>query len=176
MVAVTGAQLPPESLHAGDAIEYYSPAFVCGDRRGKRLGVVLKIAITEDNPFPVVLDTQELLPLISMVCRRFDGAGNVLLVDSVRWRKLRSNELVPGTFEAPTAADHLRAALKAAVDHDLAASGLIRRAEREGTGNRLPNRFALDPVLHAALRGHSRTSSTPNSSNERLPSSSTSSP
>ncbi|ETL85947.1 hypothetical protein L917_14575 [Phytophthora nicotianae] len=106
---------PPESFLAGDVVEYYSQGYVCGDRRGHRIAVVLKIVSTDDNPFPVSLDTQEPLPLIAMVRRRFDGVGSELPIDRVRWRKLRSYKLVTGIHDAPTTADSLGAAVKAAI-------------------------------------------------------------
>ncbi|ETK79272.1 hypothetical protein L915_14856, partial [Phytophthora nicotianae] len=95
---------PPESFLAGDVVEYYSQGYVCGDRRGHRIAVVLKIVSMDDNPFPVSLDTQETLPLTAMVRCRFDGVANELPIDRVRWRKLRSYKLVTGMHDAPTSA------------------------------------------------------------------------
>eukprot|EP00644_Phytophthora_capsici_P003949 jgi/Phyca11/70908/gw1.15.504.1 len=84
MVGVSASQLPPETLRPGDVLEYYSQAFVCGDRRGHRVGVVLKISGTRNDPYPVTLDTQETLPMTNMVRRRFDIAGTALFLDRVQ--------------------------------------------------------------------------------------------
>ncbi|EGZ12930.1 hypothetical protein PHYSODRAFT_417505, partial [Phytophthora sojae] len=53
--------LPYEELHAGDTIEYFSRAFVCGDVRGHRVAVVHRIDTTDDE-FPPRVDTAEPLP------------------------------------------------------------------------------------------------------------------
>ncbi|ETL77818.1 hypothetical protein L917_21265 [Phytophthora nicotianae] len=132
---------------------------VCGDRRGHLITVILKMVSTDNNPFPVSLDTQKPPPLTAMVRRRFDGVGNELSIDRVRWRTLRSYELVAGTHDAPTAADRLGAAMKAAIHEALVASVAIKRAECEGISNRQPHRLFLNPELNVAARGLSRPSS-----------------
>ncbi|ETP37001.1 hypothetical protein F442_15151 [Phytophthora nicotianae P10297] len=91
----------------------------------------------DDNPFPVSLDTQEPLPLIAMVRRRFDGVGSELPIDRVRWRKLRSYKLVTGIHDAPTTADSLGAAL-----HGL--DGAWRRDCTRGFGAKAPTDAIVD--------------------------------
>ncbi|KUF85763.1 hypothetical protein AM587_10000585 [Phytophthora nicotianae] len=80
-----------------------------------------------------------------MVRRRFDGVGNELSIDRVRWRKLRSYKLVAGTHDAPTTADRLGAAMKAAIHEALVASEL-NVAARGLSRPSSPADFATDPL------------------------------
>ncbi|ETN00950.1 hypothetical protein PPTG_17276 [Phytophthora nicotianae INRA-310] len=161
MVGLSATQLPPETLRPGDILEYFSQGFVCGDRRGLRVGVVLQISSALGNPFPVSLDTEEPLPLTNMVRRRFDIAGTALLLDSVRWRKLRSFQLVPGVYKAPKGAARLCDALKAHLDEAFASIGAVLPSESDETSSRPPNRFVRDPPRDDPAPRHSRPSRTP---------------
>eukprot|EP00644_Phytophthora_capsici_P013281 jgi/Phyca11/100715/e_gw1.5.298.1 len=160
MVGLSASQLPPETLRPGDILEYYSQGFVCGDRRGLRVGVVLKISGELDNPFPVSLDTEEPLPRTNMVRRRFDVAGTALLLDSVRWRKLRSFRLVPGVYKAPTRATRLCDALKAHLNEAFASIGAGLPSESAETRSRPTNRFVRDPPRDIPAPRHSRPETT----------------
>ncbi|ETL80660.1 hypothetical protein L917_18866, partial [Phytophthora nicotianae] len=161
MVGLSASQLPLETLRPGDILEYFSQGFVCGDRRGLRVGVVLQISSALGNPFPVSLDTEEPLPLTNMVRRRFDIAGTALLLDSVRWRKLRSFQLVPGVYKAPKGAARLCDALKAHLDEAFASIGAVLPSESDETSSRPPNRFVRDPPRDDPAPRHSRPSRTP---------------
>eukprot|EP00644_Phytophthora_capsici_P009816 jgi/Phyca11/119566/e_gw1.39.428.1 len=61
MPGLSASELPPETLHAGNTVEYFSRAFVCGDTRGYRSVVVTQVD-TDDNDFLISFDTQEVVP------------------------------------------------------------------------------------------------------------------
>ncbi|GMF41877.1 unnamed protein product [Phytophthora fragariaefolia] len=76
MPGLSAAKLPSENLYAGDVLEYYSMAFVCGDARGDRVATILSVDDTEGEPYPVSVDTGEMIPLTNMVKRHADRFGN----------------------------------------------------------------------------------------------------
>eukprot|EP00644_Phytophthora_capsici_P004645 jgi/Phyca11/111174/e_gw1.19.489.1 len=168
MVGLSASQLPPETLRPGDVLEYYSQGFVCGDRRGHRVGIVLKISGVRGDPYPVALDTQEPLPLTNMVRRRFDIAGTAVLLNSVRWRKLRSFHLVPGEYEAPTRATRLRDALKAHLDEAFSSlGGSVGAVNDSACPRRINKGLAVRPPVDAGVAS-SAASSTPNTALDAL--------
>ncbi|KAE9164541.1 hypothetical protein PF004_g29791, partial [Phytophthora fragariae] len=112
MPGLSASELPPEALHAGDAVEYYSRAFVCGDRRGYRRAVVTRVDGGADVDFTITVNTEEVIPPDMMLKRVADRFGIPL---KARWRKLRTFELVTGTFSAETRASVLNKVLKGAV-------------------------------------------------------------
>ncbi|POM77459.1 Set domain containing hypothetical protein [Phytophthora palmivora] len=96
MPGLSAAELPEETLRAGDKIEYFSRAFVCGDKRGHRSAVVVRID-SQDDLYPVRLDTEELLPLDNLMRRTADMSGKGVEPSTTKWRKLRTYKLVDGT-------------------------------------------------------------------------------
>jgi len=112
MTGLSASELPPEALHAGDSVEYFSRAFVSGDHRGHRRTVVSRVDGDADADFPISVDTGEVVPKDMMIKRIKDRSGKPV---AGLWRKLRSFELVPGTFEASSRASALNKALAGAV-------------------------------------------------------------
>lgn len=106
--------------------------------------------------------------MTNMVRRRFDIAGTALFLDRVRWRKLRSFQLVPGAYEAPTRAIRLRDALKAHLDESFASIRAVLPSESDGTASRLSK-----SLVHEAERSSAPRAPIPVT--ERLQSDSTSS-
>ncbi|OWZ09047.1 Set domain-containing hypothetical protein [Phytophthora megakarya] len=43
MVELSASELPYEELRAGDTLQYFSKAFVCGDPRGHRMTGILVV-------------------------------------------------------------------------------------------------------------------------------------
>ncbi|KAK1942995.1 hypothetical protein P3T76_005632 [Phytophthora citrophthora] len=74
MPGLSAAELPEETVRACDKIEYFPRVFVCGDKRGHRSAVVVRIA-SQDGLYPVRLDTEELLPLDNLMRRTADMSG-----------------------------------------------------------------------------------------------------
>ncbi|OWZ03528.1 Set domain-containing hypothetical protein [Phytophthora megakarya] len=114
MSRLSVAELPEETLRAGDKIEYFSRVFVCGDKRGHRSAVVVRID-SQDDLYPVCLDTEELLPLDNLMRRTADMSGKCVMPNTAKWRKLRTYKLVDGTFDAPINSSTLNSALAAIV-------------------------------------------------------------
>ncbi|GMF14770.1 unnamed protein product [Phytophthora fragariaefolia] len=88
-------KLPPETLHAGDTIRYYSMAFGCGDASGERVSKVLKIAQHADEDDPTRGNTQERIPPTMLIKRVLNRFGNAFRDDFSKWRKLRTEDVVP---------------------------------------------------------------------------------
>lgn len=116
---LTASELPSETLCAGDSIEYYSPAFVCGDPRAHRLAVVVRVAQQEDYDYPIALDTREILIRTTMVRRKKDKEGNP--VTGSMWRKIRTFNLVDSICDAPLRSARLNRALRTVVSDVFAA-------------------------------------------------------
>jgi hypothetical protein len=112
MTGLSASELPPEALHAGDSVEYFSRAFVSGDHRGHRRTVVSRVDGDANADFPISVDTGEVVPKDMMIKQIKERSGKP---DAGLWRKLRSFELVPGTFEVPSRASALNKALAGAV-------------------------------------------------------------
>jgi hypothetical protein len=100
MVGLTAAQLPPMKLYAGDTITYHTQMYVAGDSRGSRTAVVTRV---DDSPgeadAPIKVMTDEIIPPTMMIKKVIDRDGEEV---RCHWRKLRTYELVPGEFEAPS--------------------------------------------------------------------------
>ncbi|EGZ26994.1 hypothetical protein PHYSODRAFT_477168 [Phytophthora sojae] len=64
---LTASEMQPESLHAGEMIEYFTMALVSGDPRGHREAKVLRVS--DDADFPIDLDTGEKIPLTMKIRR-----------------------------------------------------------------------------------------------------------
>ncbi|OWY90858.1 Set domain-containing hypothetical protein [Phytophthora megakarya] len=71
MVGLNASELPYEEFCAGDTIEYFSYAFVCGDPRGYRMARILAVDQC-DIEFPIEVET---IPLQMMLRRLRDYAG-----------------------------------------------------------------------------------------------------
>ncbi|OWZ03509.1 Set domain-containing hypothetical protein [Phytophthora megakarya] len=99
MVGLSASALAPETLRAGEQIEYYSRDFVAGDPRGLRSARVLQVDGARDAGFPVYVDTGELLPRNRMMRRITDRDGSI---SGTKWSKLRTIHLVLGTFNVPS--------------------------------------------------------------------------
>ncbi|OWY97274.1 hypothetical protein PHMEG_00032248 [Phytophthora megakarya] len=56
MAGLNASELPYEELWAGDTIEYFSYAFVCGDPRGYRMARILAVDQC-DIEFPIEVET-----------------------------------------------------------------------------------------------------------------------
>jgi hypothetical protein len=77
-----------------------------------RHAVVTSVDGSDDVDFPIAVDTKEVMPKAMMLKRLKERSGKPV---AGLWRKLRSFELVPGTFEAPSRASALNKALTGAV-------------------------------------------------------------
>jgi hypothetical protein len=129
---LTAAELPSEALCAGDTLEYYSPAFVCGNPRGHRLGVVLRVAQQANVEFPVTVDTNEILTRTTLVRRTKDKQGNI--ISGGKWRKIRTFDLVDSYVDAPLQSERLNLALRSVVRDSYAAVRSQLRDERVHAG------------------------------------------
>ncbi|KAG6615454.1 putative set domain-containing protein [Phytophthora cinnamomi] len=123
---------PPQALHAGDVIEYFSRAFVWGDSRGFRRAVVTSVDGGSSGNFPISVDTAEAMPTDTMV--KLIKARSSKLVAGL-WRKQRTFRLLPGTFVAPNRAGALKTALEGAVT---AACEAVREALEDACGEIVP--------------------------------------
>ncbi|OWY99635.1 Set domain-containing hypothetical protein [Phytophthora megakarya] len=148
MPGLAASQLPVEALSAGDTIEYYSRAFVCGDKRGHRSAVVVRID-PEDDLYPVQLNTEELLPLDNLMRRTADQYGKATHPSAAKWRKLRTYKLLAGTFSAPVRSSTLNTALAAIVRGACASAHHSRASRREGFAPTAtqPEEVAAEDVL-----------------------------
>jgi hypothetical protein len=132
MVSLSASKLAPDSLRAGEVIEYFSHAFVFGNMMGHRRGIVTSVDGDKGIRFPIDVDTGEPIPRAMMIKRVADRFGNPL---TALWRKLRTYRLVSGTFEAETRASALNKALAGAVT---AAVASVREALRGASEEIVP--------------------------------------
>ncbi|ETP31656.1 hypothetical protein F442_19502 [Phytophthora nicotianae P10297] len=128
MPGLAASDLPPETLHPGDTLEYFSNAFVFGDPRGRRVAVVTKVDARKGVDYPVTLDTGDVISLTMMTKRLADRFGRLLKPDTTKWRKLRTYELAAGSCSAPSRAISLKKALEDAVKASIEA---VYRALRD---------------------------------------------
>ncbi|KAG6586842.1 Histone-lysine N-methyltransferase [Phytophthora cinnamomi] len=129
MVGISLAELPPEELHAGDTIAYFSWAFVCGDPRGYRESVVLSVDPRNDEDKPIQVDTDEVIPLTMKIKRLVDRNGHRCTEDEAKWRNLRSFRLVISTCNAPRRSSSFNRAMRRAVDGAFAS--VMRQSDGE---------------------------------------------
>ncbi|KAJ0400278.1 hypothetical protein P43SY_006118 [Pythium insidiosum] len=127
-LALAAAELASERLFPGDTIEYYSMAFVFGDPRGHRLAKVLRIR-SDDDEYPLRLDSQEMLPLTQMIKRKLSRRGEAIGAGEAMWRKIRTFDLIDGKVKGKTRADALNAGIKKAISDAMKATG--RRSANE---------------------------------------------
>ncbi|RLN55050.1 hypothetical protein BBJ28_00004328 [Nothophytophthora sp. Chile5] len=135
MPGLSASELPPEALHAGDTVEYFSRAFVSGDPRGHRRAVVTRVDGDPDAEFPIAVDTCEPVPTDMMVKRVADRFSAPIQAGESLWRKLRTFDLVPGASEAPSQASALNKALAGAV---AAAVEAVREAVKDAVDEIVP--------------------------------------
>ncbi|POM64280.1 Set domain containing hypothetical protein [Phytophthora palmivora] len=93
MPGLSASELPPETLHAGDTLEYFCQAFVCGDQKGHRIGIVTKVDATKGAEYPVDVDTGDIITRTMMTKRLADRFGKPFTPDSTKWRKMRTYDL-----------------------------------------------------------------------------------
>ncbi|ETL46364.1 hypothetical protein L916_03745 [Phytophthora nicotianae] len=91
MSGLSALELPPEALHAGDTVEYFYRAYVCGDRRGYRRAVVTRADGGADVDFPVAVNTGEPIPRGMMLKRMADCYGTPTRGDQVAASALNSS-------------------------------------------------------------------------------------
>uniref|UniRef100_H3GY83 SET domain-containing protein n=1 Tax=Phytophthora ramorum TaxID=164328 RepID=H3GY83_PHYRM len=135
MPGLSASEMAPEELRAGEVIEYYSRAFVCGDRRGYRRAVVTRVDGGADVDFPITVDTEEVIPPDMMLKRVAHRFSIPLKAGGSKWRKLRTFDLVTGTFSAETRASALNKALEGAV---AAAFDAVRDGYRDASEEIVP--------------------------------------
>ncbi|KAE9353415.1 hypothetical protein PF008_g5013 [Phytophthora fragariae] len=128
------SELAPEVLRAGEAIEYNSLAFERGDRGGYRRAVVARVDSGADVDFPIPVNTLEVIPPDMILKPVADRFGIPL---KATWSKLRTFELVTGTFSAETRASALNKALEGAVT---AAFDAVRDRHRDASEEIVPER------------------------------------
>ncbi|ETI49065.1 hypothetical protein F443_07045 [Phytophthora nicotianae P1569] len=114
-----------------DRLEYFCRAFVAGDARGHRVGVVTRVDATEGVEYPVSVDTEDALPTDMMVKRVGDQFGNKFSPEATKWRKLRTFHLTSGSFSAPSRSSALNMALQGAVQTSIEATYEALRHMRE---------------------------------------------
>ncbi|GMF26191.1 unnamed protein product [Phytophthora fragariaefolia] len=134
MPVLSAAKLPSETLYAGAVLEYYSMVFVCGDARGHRVATILSVDDTEGEPYPVTVDTGEMIPLTNMVKLHADRFGNRFKTEYAKWRKLKTFHLSADRVQASARSSTLNAALKSAVEAAFVDTRRILAAEREERG------------------------------------------
>uniref|UniRef100_H3GHY5 SET domain-containing protein n=1 Tax=Phytophthora ramorum TaxID=164328 RepID=H3GHY5_PHYRM len=115
MAGLSASQLPPATLVAGDTIECFSRCFVWGRREGHRVAVVTRVDDSPEEDFPIDVDTGEVIPKDMMMKRVLDRFGVPVEAEVRTWRKLRTYNLVSGSFRAPSRAIALKEALENAV-------------------------------------------------------------
>ncbi|ETO63773.1 hypothetical protein F444_18592 [Phytophthora nicotianae P1976] len=91
MSGLSALELPPEALHAGDTVEYFYRAYVCGDRRGYRRAVVTRADGGADVDFPVAVNTGEPISRGMMLKRMADCYGTPTRGDQVAASALNSS-------------------------------------------------------------------------------------
>ncbi|KAG3096817.1 hypothetical protein PI124_g15737 [Phytophthora idaei] len=62
MPGLSASELPPETLHPGDILEYYCRAFVSGDPKGHRVAVVTRVDAANGVKYPIAVDTCDVTP------------------------------------------------------------------------------------------------------------------
>ncbi|GMF67402.1 unnamed protein product [Phytophthora fragariaefolia] len=134
MPGLSAAKIPSETLYAGDVLEYYSMAFVCGDARDHRVATILSVDDTEGEPYPVTVETGEMIPLTNMVERHADRFGNRFKTEYAKWRTLRTFHLSAGRVQASTRSSTLNAALESGVEAAFVDTRRTLAAEREERG------------------------------------------
>ncbi|KAG3129001.1 hypothetical protein PI124_g14847 [Phytophthora idaei] len=88
MPNLAASELPSETLHVGDQLEYYFRAFVSGDPNGHRVAIVTRVDDYKDVDFPISVDTGEVIPLDMMTKRVVDCFGNEFTPGATKWRKI----------------------------------------------------------------------------------------
>jgi hypothetical protein len=132
MPGLSASQLPPATLFAGDTIEYFSRCFVWGRSECHRAAVVTRVDDSHDEDFPIGVDTGEVIPNDMMMKKVLDRFGVPVGAEVRTWRKLRSYNLVSGSFAAPSRAIALKEALENAVKASVEAlHDLLRRVREE---------------------------------------------
>uniref|UniRef100_H3GPX8 SET domain-containing protein n=1 Tax=Phytophthora ramorum TaxID=164328 RepID=H3GPX8_PHYRM len=86
MAGLAASQLPPEELHAGDKIAYYSMAFVCGNPQGYREAIVLKVDADPGATKPLDLDSSDIISSTQMLKRLVGRWGNAIGEGGALWR------------------------------------------------------------------------------------------
>ncbi|GMF40717.1 unnamed protein product [Phytophthora fragariaefolia] len=131
MVALSLCQLPPEELHAGDTIAYYSWAFVCGDPRGYRESVVLSVDSSNAEGRTIQVDTGEAVAPTMKLKRLVDRNGHHCTDEEAKWRSMRSFRLVDGTYNASMRSSTFKSGLRRAIEAAFASVMGTNTHERE---------------------------------------------
>eukprot|EP00644_Phytophthora_capsici_P008103 jgi/Phyca11/125892/e_gw1.60.72.1 len=131
MVGLSASDLRPQTLKAGETLEYYTRAFVCGDPRGQRIAVVTRVDTTPDVDYPISVDTEEPIPLDMMTKRLLDASGAPVPLSESQWRKLQTYQLEGGSVPAPSRSSVLKRTLQSAVSDAVAAVHQALRDMRE---------------------------------------------
>ncbi|POM67103.1 Set domain containing hypothetical protein [Phytophthora palmivora] len=131
MPGLSASELPPETLHAGGTLEYFCQAFVCGDQKGHRIGIVTKVDATKGAEYPVDVDTDDIITRTMMTKRLADCFGKPFTQDSTKWRKLQTYDLAAGAVSAPSLSSRLKKAFDLAVSESVEAVYRVLREVRE---------------------------------------------
>lgn len=129
MVGLSADELPTETLHAGDTIQYTSPAYVAGDKRGNRVAKVLRVSDAAFATYPIRIATGELISRYSLIKRVSDRFGNAFREGYALWRKLRSFKLIAGSIDAPSRANLFSEALPGIIEGAMEQAMRTYRAE-----------------------------------------------
>ncbi|POM76230.1 Set domain containing hypothetical protein [Phytophthora palmivora] len=161
MTGLSASELPLEALRAGDVIEYYSRAFVCGNPQGHRRAIVTRADGGEGVAFPIAVDTGEVIPRDMMLKRVATVSGDPVDAGAGLWRKLRTFQLVTSTFSAPSRASALNKALSDAVAASWDAVRNVLRGEVDETLPETPQRSACGSPVRGMSAGDVQPPSTP---------------
>uniref|UniRef100_H3H669 SET domain-containing protein n=1 Tax=Phytophthora ramorum TaxID=164328 RepID=H3H669_PHYRM len=170
MAGLAASQLPPEELHAGDKIAYYSMAFVCGNPQGYREAIVLKVDADPGVAKPLDLDSSDIISSTQMLKRLVDRWGNAIVEGGALWRKLRTFTLVPGEHEAPTRASTFNRAMQEAVRQAFAAAHSTEHAPREELACAVSERTATSRSVTVSAPASDVSGSSAARTGERAPS------
>ncbi|RAW37762.1 hypothetical protein PC110_g6006 [Phytophthora cactorum] len=91
MPGLSASELPPETLHPGDTLEYYCHAFVFGERNSHRVAIVTMVDATEGAEYPVDVDTGDVITRAMMTKRLADRFGKPFIPEATKRQKLRTS-------------------------------------------------------------------------------------
>jgi hypothetical protein len=109
-MALQRSDLEDVDLRPGDVIDYYSQMYAWGEDRGRKRAIV--VGINDADDYPVRVNSGEIVHKYSMIRRLECGEPGAT---GTPWRKVRTFNLVNGTYEARSGRHLLSSMLRDAV-------------------------------------------------------------
>ncbi|RLN89316.1 hypothetical protein BBJ28_00023231 [Nothophytophthora sp. Chile5] len=127
---LSATDMPEETIRAGEVIEYYSPRFIMGDKRGHQHAHIVRVLFAEDPVNPIRLDTNELLSTTSHWAKRYvDASGVFVPKGQSLWRKLRTFKFIDGSVSNPPHQSHASMLYSGLQDATVSAFRSVRQRE-----------------------------------------------